>query len=342
MGKSGRRLVKRLPISSLFCLKWKALIRYLLIFLTFPLFSQPSIIFRLDDYVIGLGGMQDSLVDLFVKHQIPLSVGIIPFEGNSNQILHQSLSQRTLRHNGAIEIMMHGFAHLDKSVEGKSKSKVGKSEFAGDSYESQFQRLKLGKSLLDSLFEKEVTVFSPPWNTYDKNTLRALKNLGFSTISSDLAGKSYGITFNFLPFSTEDFGIFEIQNRANLESYSDKDVIVVMFHPYSIGKAGVPDINTFETLLIQLKTEGYQFYTYSSYLQKHSAGRLRLYINSRLKFNPILNKIQPKHYQYIYLNSSRMFWVFYIGTVLIFSLILKQVFKYCKKRFPIRVSRRGP
>ena len=292
-------------------------------------------IFRLDDYVIGHGGMQDSLVELFVKHQIPLSVGIIPFEGNSNQIRHHGLSQRTLIlhnriQNGSVEMMMHGFAHLDNNFEGKSKSTVGKSEFAGDSYKSQFQRLKSGKRFLDSLFEKEVKVFSPPWNTYDKNTLLALKDLGFTTISSDLAGKSYQISFNYLPFSTEDFGIFNKLNIADLNSYSDADVIVVMFHSYSIGKNEMPDINFLEALLKKIKSEGYLFYTYSSYLEKYRAGKTRLYINSRLKFNPILRKLQHQHSSNIYQNNSKLFWSFYLGLFLIFTVIMIQIVKYFK------------
>src|SRR5690606_9094749 len=151
---------------------------------------------------------QDSLVELFVKHQIPLCVGIIPFEAThrAQSLLSRSeSSQKTqplrsespawdseqphnLKHQiqiGTIELMMHGFAHTDNASSPaqspptpaqsipqgtlsntKSKSKYGKSEFAGDSYEWQYERLKSGKSYLDSLFEKEVEIFSPPWNTY--------------------------------------------------------------------------------------------------------------------------------------------------------------------------------
>lgn len=280
--------------------------------------------------------MQDSMVELFVKHQIPLCIGIIPFEathrtqsrlfrsespaGDSEQ--HQI---KNLIQSGAIEMMMHGFAHTDNNIGGKSKSKYGKSEFAGDNYESQYQRLKSGKGYLDSLFEKDVEVFSPPWNTYDKNTLRALKNLGFKTISSDIAGKSYGISLNYLPFSTEDFGIFEKDKIKNLASYSNADIVVVMFHSYSIGKAGMPNLNYLDSLLSRLKSEDFVFHTYSSYLNKHKAGYFRLYQNSRLHFNPILHKLYPTQTG-VFENHPKLFYIFY-GTVVLMFLLVLRVFK---------------
>jgi peptidoglycan/xylan/chitin deacetylase (PgdA/CDA1 family) len=303
--------------------------RYFLLFFTLPLFSQPSLIFRLDDYVIGNGGMQDSIVELFVKLEIPLNVGIISYTNHVNS--QKNILLKQLVPNGKIEVMMHGFAHLDNNINGKSKSKIGKSEFVGDSYESQFQRIKIGKNYLDSLFEKKVTVFSPPWNTYDKNTLHVIKDLGFTTISSDIAGKSFGIPLNYLPFTTEDFEIFNNQNKGNLKSYTDEDVIVVMFHPYTVGKAGMPDIKTLETLLKQLRKDEYKFYTYSGYLEKYKAGKLRLFINSRLRYNPILNKFQSSNTHGIYNKNSNLFWIFYLGLFLFFGFTLIVIFKHYRK-----------
>ena len=71
------------------------------------------------------------------------------------------------------------------------------SEFAGKSYEEQYQLLESGqKKLLDR--DIETKLFMAPGHTFDKTTLRALKALGFTHVTDGFGDLPYvrsGITF---------------------------------------------------------------------------------------------------------------------------------------------------
>ena len=71
------------------------------------------------------------------------------------------------------------------------------SEFAGKSYEEQYQLLESGqKKLLDRGIETKL--FMAPGHTFDKTTLRALKALGFTHVTDGFGDLPYvrsGITF---------------------------------------------------------------------------------------------------------------------------------------------------
>ena len=56
------------------------------------------------------------------------------------------------------------------------------SEFAGLSFDTQYTKLKQGKEKLRQL-GIEVSLFMAPGHTFDKNTIRALRALGFSCIT---------------------------------------------------------------------------------------------------------------------------------------------------------------
>jgi hypothetical protein len=301
------------------------LLCYLFLFLNFPLFSQPSVIFRLDDYHLENRLTQDSIRKIFKKFQMPLSIGIIPFDDSGELFINYKEEElnalKSAIREGFLEPVMHGFAHLN------NEKHQYKSEFAGEELDVQFQRLKKGKTFLEETLEAPVQVFSPPWNTYDKYTLTSLKKAGFTCISSDLAGKSYGKNLHYLPYTLEDFdNLIQIIENNKLK----KGVIVVMFHTYSFsgGKFQLADL---EKLLEELKAKEVPVHSFQSYIssQQNKPGRWRLYLNSRLNFNPILKKFHSENSWAIYLENSILIWVYFsvwllgiIGIVFILKKML--------------------
>lgn len=94
-------------------------------------------------------------------------------------------------------IAMHGCFHQYVTNSNGMISNNKRSEFAGLSYDEQYEKLKYGKKKLQD--HGIVTdVFMAPSHSYDKNTLLALKNLGFKYITDGLTSKPY--TFNDLTF----------------------------------------------------------------------------------------------------------------------------------------------
>lgn len=94
-------------------------------------------------------------------------------------------------------IAMHGCFHQYVTNSNGMISNNKRSEFAGLSYDEQYEKLKYGKQKLQD--HGIVTdVFMAPSHSYDKNTLLALKNLGFRYITDGLTSKPYefnGLTF---------------------------------------------------------------------------------------------------------------------------------------------------
>jgi predicted deacetylase len=71
------------------------------------------------------------------------------------------------------------------------------SEFAGLSYEKQYERLSYGKTKLEK-HGIYTDIFMAPAHSYDRNTLKALENVGFEKITDgfgDMPYKSKGMTF---------------------------------------------------------------------------------------------------------------------------------------------------
>jgi hypothetical protein len=257
-------------------------------------------------------------------YQLPLSIGIIPFDDSGEAFINYTeeelIALKSEISESILEPVMHGYAHLNNE-----KHKY-KSEFAGVDLDIQCQLLKKGKTFLEETLKVPLQVFSPPWNTYDKNTLTALKKAGFNCISSDLAGKSYGKNLHYLPYTLEDFeNLIEIVENNK----SQKGVIVVMFHTYSFSgdKFQLADL---EKLLEELKAKEVPVHSFQSYIssQQNKPGKWRLYLNSRLKFNPILNKFHKGDSKAIYLENSVLIWIYYGVWVLGFlalGFVLKKV-----------------
>ncbi|MCP4567747.1 MAG: DUF2334 domain-containing protein [FCB group bacterium] len=131
-----------------------------------------------------------TLVDLFVKFDIPAVLGVIPDNQDPDISLEQGDQAafvdelRVLEKNGW-EIAQHGFRHIKHTDNGGILGLNKASEFAGRDYDQQLQDLEQGRDILTNFGFNPVT-FIPPWHSYDKATIKALGQSGFKTFSDGL------------------------------------------------------------------------------------------------------------------------------------------------------------
>lgn len=119
-------------------------------------------------------------------------IGVVP--KNEDETLHMEEENpkfwdkvRKLRAKGWV-IAQHGYNHIYSTKEGGLFPLNKFSEFAGEDYDIQFAKITQGKRILH---EEDITtdVFMAPGHSFDKNTIKALRNSGFKAIT-DGFGKS--------------------------------------------------------------------------------------------------------------------------------------------------------
>ena len=211
---------------------YRAFYLFLIVCLTFGNLAAKdiSVVFRYDDFTLTHDTLNERIVHLFQRHNIPLVLGVIPFDASENAIYQENYSLLPfLKHavqNHSIEIALHGYNHKKVSTNG---------EFGNVPMEEQFRRINLGKQFLDTVFQYETVTFIPPWNAYDENTLKVMEKSGMKIISSSLTVNQ--------PYINEEISYFPhtIDKPALLipileQNKNRSGVIVLMFHHYDIGK----------------------------------------------------------------------------------------------------------
>ncbi len=204
-----------------------------------------KVAFRLDDPSAASPiKIEQSLIQLFSKHNAICTFGVIPYVTNGNfrdpgpsenlplppkkiQLYKEAAINRT------IDIALHGFEH--KTI---SNSIKGHTEFLDLPKKEQILKLKHGKKLLEQALDIKITTFIPPWNTYDKNTISALKECGIACLSANRyapAGKDPDI--QFVPITLE---LPDVKNAIDdARSSNDPDpAIIILMHPYDFESSG--------------------------------------------------------------------------------------------------------
>ena len=199
--------------------------------------KQINVVFRYDDYSANsVTSVELKIIEAFRKNMAPITFGIIPFKvaGDVHDPSPQDLLPldsvkgeilKTGFEEGILDISMHGYSHQTNSSEYLS-------EFANLIYKDQVERLSEGKEFLQSMTGARVTTFIPPWNTYDMNTLSAMEETGFSTLSANKKGLVMkGSNLKYLPFSCD---LTELQDAVKVarKSSDNQPLVVVLLHDY--------------------------------------------------------------------------------------------------------------
>lgn len=274
------------------------------------------IVFRMDDFSDNSNvKVEEKILEIFSTLSIPLIVGIVPFTINEKiEPINQEKIGLISKYKNVdfFTFALHGYTHKNNSLDRRFKY-----EFNYLPFDTQIKKLSEGKIFLESITERKIIVFIPPWNGYDSNTVSGMEKTGFKTISAGLRGLSINSTIDYLPLTTTIKELKEIfQEDHNIRI---KDVIVVVnLHAYEFET--IEDLNNVEKLLKDLKNNRkVQFLDYRS----------ATFLNSQ-SFN--LNK----QFQYL-LSLIPKFWGSSFGYHSFYLIPEKSVTFYEKCRFVLTI-----
>lgn len=150
---------------------------------------------RLDDITPDMDWDKFNQVkDILERYRICPLIGVVP--DNRDRTLHKDAPKETfwntlleLQQKGW-KIAQHGTYHVYETNHCGILGINPFSEFAGLSYEEQLRKLKCGREILrkNGIL---TDIFMAPGHTYDANTIKALKECGFTTITDGLYKMPY-------------------------------------------------------------------------------------------------------------------------------------------------------
>lgn len=158
--------------------------------------------FRLDDITPDMDWDKFYRVKaIFDKYKVKPLLGVVPDNRDPGLAREEAREDfweciRSCQREG-YSIAQHGYQHTYETTDSGLLGIKSASEFAGLSYESQFRKLKAGREILQNK-GFDVTIFMAPGHTYDKNTLKALKKLGFTCVTdgyTDVPYRERGLLF---------------------------------------------------------------------------------------------------------------------------------------------------
>ena len=157
--------------------------------------KEMFIAFRMDDITPGMDWDRfNKARNIFEKYNVKPLLGVVPDNQDekleictANQSFWDILQE--LEKDGWV-MSQHGFVHVYDSADGGLLKLRPKSEFAGLPFDIQKAKLEKGFEILKT---KGVTckVFMAPGHTFDRNTLKALKELGFEFVTDGLSDEAY-------------------------------------------------------------------------------------------------------------------------------------------------------
>lgn len=259
--------------------------------------SKIFVVLRYDDFsAISDINIEKEIIDFFNKESIGLTIGVVPFIKKGNLFNEKpgdllSLAEpkrlflKEILQKGHYEIALHGYSHIP------IKDYFRYSEFERIPLGKQIDLIKRGKDHLESLLSIKIETFIPPFNSYDRNTIRALKSLHFKIISAALWG--------YIPFR----GIDMIPATCTLDNFNYaldmakkfikfNPIIVNLFHPFELvdenKKLDRIKLEKFKELIQSCLTEKDVEIITVSKLSRLLKNRLS---GNRFFFNKILEKL---------------------------------------------------
>jgi len=147
--------------------------------------------FRLDDIAPNMNWDKfNSLAAIFKKYGVKPLLAVIP-ENQDPELLNYSFSPNfwqvvnQLKGDGWI-VAQHGYQHLYKTKNGGILGINKKGEFSGLDFETQKRMIDNGSNIMREKIG-EPKIFVSPGHSFDKNTIKALKEKGFNYISDGIA-----------------------------------------------------------------------------------------------------------------------------------------------------------
>ena len=156
---------------------------------------KKKILLRFDDICPTMNWEQwEKAKQLMDENMVVALLGVIPECKDSDLLIDAPRSNfweyiKNLQDAG-FTIAMHGYQHVfEIKADGLvTRNKI--SEFAGLPYKKQLEKIRKGKEILNS-HGIETDVFFAPAHSYDRNTIKALREAGFKYVSDGLGYRPY-------------------------------------------------------------------------------------------------------------------------------------------------------
>lgn len=151
-----------------------------------------KIFFRLDDIAPNMDWNKfNFIVSLLKRHNIKPLLAVIPDNKDPKLLEYPANSDfwniiKELGQNSWV-IAQHGFEHLYKTGNGGILRINKKGEFAGLDFKTQKAMIADGARIIKDRLSSVPEIFVAPGHSFDKNTVRALKENGFNYISDGIA-----------------------------------------------------------------------------------------------------------------------------------------------------------
>lgn len=193
--------------------------------------ADVTVVFRYDDYSARSDtAVERRLFESFGSRNIPLVVGAIPCIGatgrDDGEILPHEKADllREAVETGTVDVAVHGYSHV----------KTGWwTELAGLPYEEQLFRLQRGRDLLKEATGVETATCIPPYNAYDRDTLRAMQQVGYACLCAGKIGPEDDGMLRFLP-STCGFGLARKAIELAVRGAHPR-IVVILFHAFDLA-----------------------------------------------------------------------------------------------------------
>lgn len=216
---------------------------------------------------------------LLDKYQVKPLIGVVPDNKDENiKGSGQGAPEdfwgymRQLREEG-FHIALHGCHHIYTTGKSGVFPLNNFSEFAGVSYEKQKEMLAEGKAVLKEN-GIQTDIFMAPAHSYDRNTLRALRENGFTRVTDGFGNRPYrwqGLTFYPISF----------QLSKTLKKKTGYSTMVV-----HTGTVKEEELKNYESYF---NSPGVEWISYDEYLMQEPAkrtapGHLLEYMMAKVKY----------------------------------------------------------
>ncbi len=254
--------------------------------------------FRLDDpSETSHQGVEAGIMELLRRHKAPATFATIPFRIVDGE--RRPLSTARARpmveaqRAGLIEIAQHGHTHLRHKSEPAPPT-----EFSGRPRTEQHALIAEGKRHLESIFDRPISGFVPPWNNYDAETVRCLTELGFDYLSAgwEMPAADHRL-LRLLP-RTAQLKDFDTAFAEAKRFEGAKPIIVFVMHHYdfaeSDAKGAILDLAHFDHVLERaLAHPGTRISTLAELARELTVSNRQLALQHRLARSPILGRRLP-------------------------------------------------
>lgn len=154
-----------------------------------------GLLIRLDDITPDMDWDRfDQLKKIFDRYQIHPLLGIVP--ENQDPKLHKQEARENFwqvmldLHQSGWMLSQHGYRHIYVNHQGGLLKLNKNSEFAGLSLEEQKEKLLKGREIL-AAHGIQTNIFMAPSHSYDKDTIKALKQTGFQFVTDGYGCRPY-------------------------------------------------------------------------------------------------------------------------------------------------------